>query len=101
MIRWAASPKTAGTPRARRLLTISGSVSIATYGTPKVSSASPMALPTRPNPQTTTWPWRARDDLEPVAGIGAWGWARRARPIHIGTSLTSAAVIRIGTGDAA
>src|SRR2546425_814295 len=101
MIRWAASPKTAGTPRARRLLTMSGSVSIATYGTPNVSNASPMALPTRPNPQTTTWPWSAPDDLEPAAGAGAWAWARRARPIHIGTSLTSAALIRIVTSDAA
>src|SRR5207245_8571307 len=94
MIRCAASPNTAGTPRARRLLTTSGSVSITTYGTPKVSSASPMALPTRPKQHRTTWPESAFPERKPHTGAGAW--ARRARPIQRGTNRTSAALSRIG-----
>ena len=56
-----------------------------------------MALPTRPYPHRTTWPWR-------LGGIGSAAGAERARrmrPIQARTFWTSSALIRIVRSDAA
>ena len=77
----AASPNRHGTLRARRLFTMSGSRSMTTNGMANVSSASPIALPTRPNPHRTTW--SRRDSLRCAsAGSASSLGARRASEGH-------------------
>ena len=76
---------------------MSGSRSMTTNRMPKVSSASPTALPTRPKPQSTTCSVTARST---PAGAGRSSTPRR-RAIQPGTVRTSAALIRMETSEAA
>ena len=88
----AASPNRHGTPRERRPRTMSGSRSMTTKRMPKVSSASPTALPTRPKPQSTTCSATARST--PVGACRSS--TPRSRATQPGTVRTSA---RCSDGD--